>query len=269
MTIIQIAPLLGEHLIGGAGSFFGFITEPAIQRAPADVTVFISGATGNSQVAAEVGGDEVARVQVQGDGSATLIVPIVAANGSVGTHTVVLKQYVDTSMSSITVQYEVLQPPALLPVPLGNDILPVDFPERGSKWVIQDAYTGPGGLGSYVLPVGPSSMTAPHYEHSFNSRQVKSPNGQFHIFQGAPPPKEWSFSGYADSEEMVETLWAFRELNRRVYVIDHHGRAWKVAITNFDAKPRLRHFYNGDVSDWGSDWEMTVTVLDPDPTWVS
>ena len=233
MTAIQISPILGAHEISGAGSFFGFITEPLVQRAPASVTVFISGAVGNSQVAAEVGGAEVARTQIALDGSGTIIVPILAANGSVGTHTIVLKQYVDTSTSSISVQYQVLQAPALLPVPLGNDLLPVDFPERGSKWVIQDA----------------------------------SPNGQFHVFQGAPPPKEWTFSGYADSEEMVEKLWAFRELNRRVYVIDHHGRAWKVAITNFDAKPRLRHFYNGDVSDWGSDWDMTVTVLDPDPSW--
>ncbi len=82
-------------------------------------------------------------------------------------------------------------------------------------------------------------------------------------------PKEWEFGGYCPTEEMAEKLLQFRQLNRRIYIVDHHARAWKVAITHLDITPRLRHVYNGEVSDWGSDFRMTVVVLDQEPTLVS
>lgn len=269
MAAVIIPPVLGvltvSSFVGNIGTFTGYIPEPVIDRAPASVLIYISGATGRSTLAAEIDGTELARVQIADDGTGSITVPITSDNGGAGSHAIQLIQYVGGAGGSVSVfvNYEVTRGPALMPVPLPSDQPVVTVPGRGSKWVFQDV--APGGLGSYVLPVSPATHTPPQHEHAFTSRHAKAKTGQFHIFQAAGVVKEWTFSGYAPTEEMVEKLWAYRELNRRIYIVDHHGRAWKVAITNLDVKPRLRHWWNDDPTDWGSDWEMTVTVLDQDP----
>ena len=155
---------------------------------------------------------------------------------------------------------------------MGPDAQAVEIPgaviSGHRHWVLQDMLAASeGGIGSYILPMNPREMTSPHLEHAFTSRHTTAKDGQFHVFQAGKMPKEWSFSGYSPTQEMAEKLLQYRRLNRRLYIIDHRNRAWKCIITNVEIKPRLRHIFNGEVSDWGSDYTVTATVLDQD--WVT
>ena len=166
--------------------------------------------------------------------------------------------------------FTVEKAPLASPINQPPDALPVEIPgavRHGVRhWVFQDLRPTPnGGLGSWVLPISPHEMSAPHRENTFSSRHTTAraeSGGQFHIFQAGQTMLEWKFSGYAPDEEFCDQLWAYRNLNRRFYVIDHRNRAWKVVFTNLEIKPRLRQNFNGVMDDWGSDYTVTAALMD-------
>lgn len=193
----------------------------------------------------------------------------IGAGADQGVHTLEGRQVnpADSSVITADATYEVLFPPNPYPSLAPLDADPVAIPEAVvngvRKWVLQDLFpTGSGGLGSYVFEVNPSEMTSPHWQNTFNSRHTTAKSGQFHVFQAGRTITEWTFSGYAPTEDMINQLQAYRNLNRRFYLIDHRNRAWKVVFTNINLKARLRHNYNGVITDWGHDYEITALVLD-------
>lgn len=271
---VTVPASVGTLSVTLGGTLFATLDTEVVNQAPATLTVTVTGAMASSAISVEISGNVVATAQASSDGIAQVPVPITASlGGAVGINNLLVRQTVGANdFETAVLTYSVTVAPALLPSPQAADVSPVPVPEAeipsGRSWVFQDL--APGGLGSYVLPISPASMSSPHYEHEFTSKSTASKSARkFHIFQAATFPKEWTFGGYCPTEEMAEMLLAFRALNRRIYVIDHHGRAWKVAITDLSIIPRLRHVFNGEISDWGSDWEMTVTMLDQKPVLVS
>ena len=85
--------------------------------------------------------------------------------------------------------------------------------------------------------------------------------------EGGTSAVEWQFSGIALDEDFAETLRAYGELNRRFYIINHRGQAFKVIVTDVALTPRLRKIFGDDdayqggkVID-GHDYTVTATVL--------
>lgn len=173
--------------------------------------------------------------------------------------------------ASITLTLEV--DPEVAPGALGDDAAPVAiaaaFFSGVRHFVFQDL--APGGLGSYVFPINPTSMTSPHMEFAINSVHTTAPisEGRFHIYRTRVMAHEWTLTGVCISEEMQETLDSYANLNRRIYIIDHRNRAWKCAITGVQFVPRLRKAMSirgnalstADI-DWVSDYTLTAVVLD-------
>lgn len=272
IAIPTVAPMLSAFVMTEDQSpVLTLITEPSvIEQAPATMRLTILGGLPIGLVTVTFQDQIIAQGTTDSDGNLYQLPVLISGDvAAAGSHTLVVTQSGTGAVASAETVISVIAGTAPLPVAPSPDAPPTlvaQPPATVRKWVLQDP--APGGLGSYVLPVNPRNMTSPHHEHSMTSRHTTSRSGRFHIFQAAMLPKEWQFGGYCPTQEMAEKLWQFREANRRIYVIDHHGRAWKVAITNLDITPRLRHWYNGEMSDWGSDWTMTVTVLDQDPVLV-
>jgi hypothetical protein len=274
ITLVGPTPTLAAYaFVEQQAPVLTLIAEPStIESVPATIRLTILGGLPTQLVTVAFEDQILAQGTTDSDGNLYQLPVIISGDvGVVGTQTLVVTQNgvgaVAAGEIAITIADDAA--PTLPPVSVPDaPPTPVVQPPAVTvrKWVFQDP--SPGGLGSYVLPVNPSQMTSPHHEHAMTSRHTTSRSGRFHIFQAAMLPKEWQFGGYCPTQEMVEKLWQFRDVNRRIYIIDHHGRAWKVAITHLEVTPRLRHWYNNEMSDWGSDWSMTVTVLDQDPVFV-
>lgn len=262
---------------GGGGGVIGelqvVVLDDTVRRAPSSITVMVSGGRPEESITFQMdagltpsGQADVYTTTLDSEGSlsATSLTIIDDLGGQQGVRTLTAVQ------GSITATdfYTVLLPPTVWPTTQGPDADPVAIPgaldAAGVRhWVLQDLLgVMDGGIGSYVLPVNPRSMTSPHLEHALKTHHTTAKSGKYHIFQAGNFPKEWTFTGYAPTQEMVEQLFIYRDLNRRFYVIDHRNRAWKVVFTNVDAVPRLRHNYNGEITDWGSDFTVTATILD-------
>lgn len=267
----------GQAFTSLTGAFDGFadlgpmpglsVLDKTLTRAPTSATVVFTGGIASTEVIFDIDGTEVYRATTDSDGELSpTSIPIPEPLGA-GTHTVTATQ-VGARASSDT--FTLARDPSPYPIVRGPDAQAVDVPGavsvNGSRdWVLQDLM--PGGLGSYILPVSPSTMTSPHVERLLQAAHTTSRTGRFHVNEGGPAPVEWQFSGYCPTQAMLDKLVAYGELNRRFYVIDHRGRAWKVTFVNVDASPRLRHTYNGVASDWGHDY--TVSALVFDQQWVT
>lgn len=245
------------------------ILDPVIERGPTNLTVTVAG--GLPETEAEFWLDDVlvwtTSLDAAGGLSPSSIGIYAGAGADVGTHELEVRQVYFSTQIETAATYEVLRPPITDPVVQGLDNDPVEVPgavtHNTRHWVLQDGLPATeGGLGSYILPINPREMSSPQLEHVFSSRRTTAKAGQFHVFQVGKVLPEWKFSGYAPTQEMVDKLLAFRRINRRFWLIDHHNRAWKVIFLNVDLKARLQHNFNGVATDWGHDYEVTALVLD-------
>ena len=144
---------------------------------------------------------------------------------------------------------------------LAPDVDPVTVPGSEGRWVFQDVL--PGGLGSWVMPIGPDSMTSPHLQKDVTVGHVAAARGPYQISELALGTKEWVLRGYYPDEAYLAELRAYAGINRRFYVIDHRGRAWKVAAQSLNIEPRKRQTDSISAeNDWAGSWEFTLTIHD-------
>lgn len=247
------------------------ILDDTVDRAPSALTVVLAGGAPNTPATISIDTVEITTVMLGDSGTlGSTSVPLSAALGAAGVHTLnVVQTLPDATTTTGYATFTVAEDPVPYPAAVAAAAPAVDVPEATvpgtpvRKWVLQDAM--PGGLGSYVLPVNPKTMTSPHYEKALTARRsTAAVGGRFHVSEGAGVAKSWSFSGYAPTEAMIRKLIAFGRLNRRFYVIDHRGRAWQVVFNNVSAPLRLRQNVNGVETDWGSDYTVTATILSQD-----
>lgn len=184
-----------------------------------------------------------------------------------GTHQLSAKQ---RTSSTGRATFTLTKDPIPYPHIVADDTLPVLIPQamqHGVRhFVLQDLL--PGGLGSYVMPISPATMSSPHSPREFVPHPTTALGGTFHMFEGSFKPHEWSLSGYCPDEDMYDSLVAFAELNRRFWVIDHRNRAWLVAPLGTELVTRRRQVgLAGVPTDWGHDYTMRLLILEPD--WVA
>ena len=245
------------------------ILDSTVVRAPTSLTVTLSGGVAEVDVVFDIDGTDVLTVSLDSDGSlGPTSINLTSVLGTVGDHVLTVTQTTVDGVTSGSGTFTVLLEPPLYPEAPVADGPSVAVPGAVDEffvrhWVFQDLLPEvDGGIGSYVLPHNPRNMNSPQYEHALTSRHSTAQDGKIHVFQGADIPKEWQFSGYCSSQAQQTKLLQYRYLNRRFYIIDHRNRAWKVVVLNAEFVPRLRQNYDGIPTDWGSDYTMTVVVLD-------
>lgn len=272
-----------EESINVTPDFQIAVLDKTVKRAPTSITVTVDGGVPDTDITFLMdSGDDgtdgavaswTTTLDSDGGLQPTSLTVTGTLGGQKGNRTLVAHQTLpDTTVVGATDTYSVAVDPVIAETTQGSDAQAIDIPGaviNGVRhWVFQDLLAEEdGGIGSYILPINPRTMTSPHLEFAVTARHTTSHDGIFHIFQAGNIPKDWSFTGYAPTEEMVEKLEQYRDLNRRFYVIDHHNRAWKVLFESVDIVPRLRHVYNGEVTDWGTDFTVAATIVDQD--WVT
>lgn len=258
------------------------VLDTVVRRAPSSIVVTVDGGRPEQEIqffmdsGDPVSGQALAyttTLDVSGSLQPTSLTILADLGGQQGTRTLTAVQTGEVSATiSATATYTVQIGPQVYPISQGSDAQAVEIPgaltATGRNWVLQDLLPAiDGGIGSYVMPVNPTQMSSPHLEFALTTHHTTAMTGKYHVFQAGNIAKEWTFSGMAVSQEMVEMLQAYYELNRRFYTIDHRNRAWKTVWTNLEIVPRLRTTYNGEVSDWITDYTVTAIVLDQN--WVS
>lgn len=200
--------------------------------------------------------------------------------GTQGTHALTVRQ---TGAVSASATFQILEAPPVEPTAYSPDAEPIEIPgavtSNGTlRWVWQDLYpTIKGGMGSWIMPMNPSEMTSPFTQLNLSSMHtvgmgartastvnsaIPTDEGQHHVFEGSTVPQDWTFKGYCPTKEMRDMMMKYRNLNRRLYIIDHRNRAWKVAIIDCSFSPKLRQVFNGEPTDWGADYEVSCVILD-------
>lgn len=250
------------------------IANPELNSAPSALTVSVGDALGPEDLIFEIDGYLVFQYPTSSFGTlefASIPVPNVRVNNvevmQPGVHTLTVKQGVHSEGSAT---FTLVNPPEQLVDHVGPDTDPVPVPgaiqpNSVRRWVFQDLM--PGGLGSWVLPMNPADVESPPLAERTLVAQATTASdedgGQFHVYEDPFTPTEWEFGGYCPTAEMRETIEAYHELNRRWYLHDHRGRAWKVTSRDLSMEARRSEYWNGELNHEGHDYKMVLLVLEP------
>ena len=251
------------------------ILNPALEQAPTVLLAAMDGGIPDVEVRFYVDGALSYTTLANSQGAvAQVSISISRTQGTAGSHSLQVRQ---TGAISATQTFTVAKAPSVEPTSVGSDTNAVEVPGAVTssgirRWVWQDLM--PGGIGSWIMPMNPEEMTAPYLQVNTTSMHTTAlggivgdptSTGRFHIFEGTTVPSDWTFKGYCPFKEMHDKMLQYRDLNRRLYIIDHRNRAWKVVIMDVSFTPKLRQNYNGVPTDWGADYEVTCLVLDQSP----
>lgn len=196
------------------------------------------------------------------DGGATVFSATLDINGQVigisiplpaltaGSHTVTAT----TPTLTATVSFSVTNPPTSYPVGQAPDSPPVLVAQTGvvRRWVLQDPTSGGQ---SFIFPISPNKMSAPHAARVFATEHSTAPNGQPLTFEGASVGVDWTIEGTCRTQGFHDTLETFLSMPRRVYLIDHLGRAWTVSLEAINWS-RLHEAYN----DWAFTYQLKAII---------
>lgn len=239
---------------------FGPVDDPTVvDPLPTPFTVIVQGAGALEDVTIDVDGTDIAVLTSDAFGDIGPIDVTLGEALATGAHTITAtspSRGVDSF--SITIVNGAVGGTA----DPGVDASPVLVDDSVGRWVLQDLM--PGGLGSWVMPVNPKSMSNPHLTKTVQTQHTTAPTtGRYHVGQANLTVVPWTLSGYCPDAEFEQQLEAYSELNRRIYVIDHRGRAWKCAVTLLEITPRKRQLNtDGTPQDWASDYRLVLDLLD-------
>lgn len=249
-------PLLLDGLPGlfaGPSPMSLAIVEPDLERAPSTLTVNLTGADYWTAVTFKIDGATVWTAETDFEGEFADFTIDIPGDLAAGTHTL---SATTTPNGTVTADFTL----AYDPLPLPADSLDADavaVPGSEGSWVLQDLM--PGGLGSWIMPYNPSTMTHPHFEREVQVRHTTSPSdGQFLASEGRFVGRPWRISGTYLDEEYYNQLVRYATIRRRFYIIDHRGRAWKVGVVALRTEPRR-------VPDWMGSWSMDLVIYDQAP----
>lgn len=237
------------------------VLDPDLIRAPTSVQVAVGNADPDEALTFTIDGTTVWTDVADSEGYLVAAIPVPGTTMS-GTHTVAVTAAVSgTDSDTFTVAFD---PPAN-PVVRSPDANPVLVDGSEGRWVFQDLQ--PGGLGSWVLPINPTSMTSPFAEKQVAVAHTTAGSSGIHQLAVGPAlATPWRVVGYCPDETFYNHLKDYEALPRRIYVIDQRGRAWTVAIESIAVETRRRQ--NDDVApdnDWAGNWTMQAYILDETP----
>ncbi|GAB3863309.1 hypothetical protein GCM10028801_30630 [Nocardioides maradonensis] len=237
------------------------ILDDTLDSAPGPLSVNVSGANAGATLTFTVGVDTVWTDVADAYGNlqaATIELPL---DLTAGTYSLVVTT-VDNGTDSASFALSNDSEP--LPGTLPGDTTPVPTSSAG-QWVFQDLM--PSGLGTWTLPVNPSSMTNPHFERNVTTRHATSPSqGQFAVAEAAFVTRPWRITGYYPDQDFYNKLLGFCGIRRRFYVQDHRERIWLVGVQSFTTTPRKRQSDAVSVdNDWAGSYDLTFTLYSQMP----
>lgn len=201
------------------------VITSSITVAPGTVSVAVINAQPNEDIAFTLVGISAPTQTIRADSTGvisngTLIIPINVEKG-----TVTVKATGQSTGLFGTDTFQVLTD-APISVTQSPDAAPTLISQTGViRWVFQDKQTG--GLGSYVVPINPTSMTSAQAPPKpLTVDLTTAPNGRPIFYQGSRRPYEWRFTGTCRTEAFFNALNDYYGLKRRFYTIDHFNRAW-------------------------------------------
>lgn len=240
------------------------VFESELEQAPDTLTVAMANLVPFAEVTFTVDGLAVGTAEADGNGDITTLTLDIDRRFLAGAHTVT-----GTSGGLVaSAPFTLAQSPANFPAaqPQDDDPVVVEGTVGANgvhRWVLQDL--APGGLGSWVMPINPSSMSSPHVRKTVADQQTTAVNGRSHLFEGMAP-LDWEASGFCPDREFYNKLVQFAQLPRRFYVIDHRGRAWTVSIAELDMRPRQRVKDSaGRSQDWLHDYSIKFVLYSQTP----
>lgn len=235
------------------------VLDPDLDRAPTAVTIIMAGLEPLDEITFTIDtitiGEDTA--DINGDLAATSL--SVDRIFGAGTHTITGTTPTHSASDTFTLRRNASN----FPVNQTDDVDPVFIAEAVGangvhKWVLQDLM--PGGLGSWVMPINPTTMSAPHVKKTVGAVHSTAVEGSHHVYEGITPT-EWDFAGFCPDQAFYLKLLAYSELPRRCYLIDHRNRAWIIAFANLDVKARKRvRDEQGADHDWLSDYSAKVVL---------
>lgn len=238
------------------------VLDPDLIRAPTSVQVAVGNADPGASLTFSIDGTDVWTDVADAEGFLGASIPVPGTT-TAGSHTITVAadgSSNGTDSDTFTLAFD---PPAN-PVVRVADTDPVLIDGSVGHWVFQDLQ--PGGLGSWILPISPDSMSSPETDKTVDVAHTTASTGQPHITGAPEVAKPWKVSGYCPNEDFYNHLMAYAAIPRRLYVIDHRGRAWVVAIESIDVQPRRRQSDNvSTTNDWAGTWTMQAYILDPEP----
>lgn len=203
---------------------------------PGIILVTVTNGDPDTVVTLSIDGETGTEQDVTLDATGTLISQAVFIDVALAAGTYTLRAEHPGKADS-TVDFEVLEEPDETPPAVPADAQdPVDVPQVGPRrFVLQDA--APSGLATFTMDQNPTSMSSPFPDNVFTIEGTTAPDGQLLTWEGARRAKDWSWSGYFETEAMLNTMLAYLSLNHRFYVIDHRNRAWVVSFESFEPEP--------------------------------
>lgn len=249
------------------------IMDPQQVRAPTALQVMVSGVDPGEQLTFSI------------DNGATIYTAYADAGGFLGQTSIPVGTSVGAGDHTLNVDsmehgsdsetFNLRNAAPLFPEEQNPDADPVFIPGSTGRWVLQDVM--PGGLGSWVMPINPTSMTAPHFSKSVEVTHTTARDGHYSVARGDTEVVSWTLQGYAPNADYKDRLKEYAELERRFYIIDHRGRAWKVALESCKFEKRKRQFdsfsphaapiVTQENNDEAANWTIVATILGQ--TWVT
>lgn len=237
------------------------IMTPTLDAAPGPLVITCSGADPGAALTFTIGVDTIWTDVADVDGNLLATSIDLPLDMLAGTYTLVCTTTGNGSDSEDFVLTNDADP---LPDPIPSDTDPIPVDSAG-KWVFQDLM--PGGLGDWVMPVNPTSMTNPHWEKNTTTNHTTSAStGRFVVAQGSYVGRPWRVTGYYPDEDSYKQLVAFAGIRRRFYVHDHRGRIWLVGVQTLSTTPRKRQSDAVSVdNDWAGNYDLTFVLYSQTP----
>jgi hypothetical protein len=255
---VAFAQLLGTPAVA-YDITLGVVDSPTIDdELPTLLTVIVQGAGALETITFDLDGVDFWTATTDANGDLTEELPI-EPQTTYGTKTLTATSPTKGS-SSVTIDITNLDAGGTADP--GIDAAPVLVAGSSGRWVLQDLM--PGGIGSWVMPINPTSMTNPHVSKVVNVRSTTAPTtGRRHVSESNLGVVPWTLGGYCPNQDFSDQLNAYADLNRRIYVIDHRGRAWKCAVASLEITPRKRQLEDdGTPQDWAGDYRLVLDLLD-------
>jgi len=239
------------------------ILDPTLLQAPTSVQVQVFNLDPSAEITFDIDGTEVYTATADSTGFlGQTSIPVAEALGDAGTHTLTATSAGRTPDSQ---NFTIKREPNLALHALGPDAEPVAIsgtigPNGERHFVLQDLM--PDGLGSWVMDPSPTSWNPPYVHKATNVEHTTAGSGRYEITESLLGPMDFTLAGYCPDETFYNHLLDYDGLKRRFYLIDHRNRAWIVAFTGTELKPRKRQQdQDGTFTDWAHDYTIHAVVF--------